>query len=228
MKLNDNDLRQLFLANIEENIPATRRECPSPKQLLRLFRVNKSGKEKTRIIDHITDCSHCAHEFDFILKSLRFERDLNQVVQNFIKKKKIRDVSPRFSWRLASLVSGLSLLCAIIIFIAIPNSFRSLKYRTATHSQISLFQPQQKAIPKSSLFFQWEDVQGFEYYIFELYDETLYQIWNSDKIFQNNYSLSKKISSQLITNKTYFWMVSAIFPNGRKMESQLKEILLIE
>ena len=228
MKLNDNDLRQIFLANIEENTPAMRKECPSPKQLLRLFRTKKSEKEKTLIIDHIMGCSHCTLEFEFILKALRFEGDMTEVVQKYNKTKLNRNLSPRFPWRSATLVSGVSLLCAIIIFIIVPNSYRSLKYRTSNFSQISLLRPQKQTIPKSSLFFQWEDVKESEYYIFELYDETLYQIWSSNKIFQNNYSLSKEVSSRLVANKTYFWMISAVFQNGRKTESQLKEIMLTE
>jgi len=228
MKLNNSDLRQIYLSNIKESIPKTRNECPSPKQLLRLFRGKKSEKEKTKIIDHITSCYHCAHEFEFILKALRYEEDMNQVVQKFIETKKIRALSPRFSWRLASLIAGVSLICVIITILIIPNSYKSLKYRASTLSQINLFQPQEKNIPKSSLFFQWENIKDTEYYTFELYDETLYQIWSSNKIFKNNFMLSKNIASRLEANKTYFWMISAFFPNGRKMESQLKEIFLIE
>ena len=228
MRLNNSDLRQIFLANSEENIPNTRKECPSPKQLLLLFRAKKSEKEKTRIIAHITSCYHCAHEFEFILKALRYEGDMNQVVQNFLETKKIKASPQRLSWRFVPLVVGISVLCVIITLLVIPNNYKSLKYRASALSQINLFLPQEKNIPKSSLFFQWEDVKDSEYYTFELYDDTLYQIWSSNKIFQNNYIVLKEISSRLEANKTYFWMISAFFPNGRKMESQLKEILLTE
>lgn len=228
MKLNNSDLRQIYLSNIKESIPKTRNECPSPKQLLRLFRGKKSEKEKTKIIDHITICYHCAHEFEFILKALRYEEDMNQVVQKFIETKKIKALSPGFSWRFVPFVAGISVICVIISVLIIQNSYKSVKYRASTLSQINLFQPQEKNIPKSSLFFQWENIKDSEYYTFELYDETLYQIWSSNKIFRNNFKLSKDIASRLEANKTYFWMISAFFPNGRKMESQLKEIFLIE
>jgi hypothetical protein len=228
MRLNNSDLRQIFLSNFEENIPNTRNECPSPKKLLRLFRAKKSEKEKTQIIDHITSCYHCTHEFEFILKALRYEGDMNQVAQNFLETKRKKASPQRLSWRYAPLVVGISVLCVIITISVIPNSYRHLKYRTSVRSQINLFLPHEKNIPKSSLFFQWEDVKDTEYYTFELYDDTLYQIWSSNKISQNNYILLKEISSRLEANKTYFWMVSAFFPSGRKMESQLKEIFLIE
>ena len=226
MRLNNPDLRQIFLSNIKESIPKTRKECPSPKQLLRLFRAKKSEKEKTRIIGHIISCYYCAHEFEFILKALRYERDMNQIVQNLLETKKIKVLSPRFSWRFAPFVAGISVICVIISVLIIPNSYKSVKYRASALSQINLLLPQAKSIPKSSLSFQWEQVRDSEYYTFELYDEPLYQIWSSNKIFRNNFILSNDIASRLEANKTYFWMISAFFPNGRKMESQLKEILL--
>ena len=68
MKLNNGDLRQIYLSNIKDCIPKTRNKCPSPQQLLRLFRGKTSEKKKTRIIDHITSCYHCAHDFEFIKK----------------------------------------------------------------------------------------------------------------------------------------------------------------
>ena len=228
MKLNNIDLRQIFLANIEVNIPSTRKECPSPKKLLRLFRAKKSEKEKTQIIDHITSCYHCTHEFELILKTLRYEEDMNQVVQNFLETKKRKAPVHRVSWRFVPLLAGISILCVIITVLVIPNRYKSLENRAFALPQVNLLLPQEKNTLKSSLFFQWEDVKDSEYYTLELYDETLYQIWTSNNIFENKYILSKEIFPRLETNKTYFWMISAFFPNGRKMESQLKEILLTE
>jgi len=196
MKLNNADLRQIFLSNIKECIPQTRKECPSPKQLLRLFRAKKSEKEKTRIIDHITSCYHCAHEFEFILKTLRYEGDVNQIVQKLFETKKIKALSHRFSWRFAPVVAGISVICVIISVLIITNSYKSVKYRASALSQINLVLPQERSIPKSSLSFQWEKVRDSEYYTFELYDETLYQIWSSNKIFNNNFELSKAIASR--------------------------------
>ena len=228
MKLNHSELRQIFLLNIKENTPKTRVECPSPKQMLRLFRGKISDKKKAEIIDHITSCSHCVHEFEFIIKALRFENDMRKAVQKSLRTKKTKPVSPRFSWKLAPLLTGLALICVMVITVTITESYKSQKFRTITPSQIRLFQPHEKTIHKSSLHFHWQNIKDFEYYTFELYDDTLYQIWNSGKLYKNSYILSEDISSRLETNKTYFWMISAFSPNGRKIESPLKEIFLIE
>jgi len=226
MRLNNNDLRQIFMSNINENTAITRKECPSPKEMLRLFRIKKLKKKKTRIIDHITNCYHCAHEFGFILKALRYEKEMNQVAEKLIATNNIKDDSPRLSWKLASAVAGISAVCIFITVLIISNAFDRPRFRGSALSTIDLILPQSKNILKSALSFRWEIVRDSEYYIFELYDETLYQIWRSDKIFENNYILPKNIVSSLEANKTYFWMISAIFPNGIKMESRLKEIFL--
>ena len=228
MKLNNKKLRQIFLSNINENIPCSRKECPSPKELLQLFRAKKSEKKKTRIIDHITNCSHCVHEFEFILRTLRYESDMNQVAKRFVETKKIKVLPSRFSWRFTSVLAGISVVCIFITVLIISSTYNTSKLRATALPQIDLISPIEKKIPKSSLFFQWDNVRDSEYYTFELYDETLYQIWRSYKIFKNNYTLSKDIISLLDTNKTYFWMISAFFPNGIKLESQLKEFLLTE
>jgi hypothetical protein len=209
-------------------MPTTRKECPTPKQLMRLFRTKKTEKEKTRLINHISACYYCASEFELILKALRYEGDIKQAVHKLIPTKKAEPKYFKISWRFASLISGVSLFCILTILIFISASQKSFKYRTPIRNQIGHLLPQKRIIPKSNMFFQWENVEDSEYYTFELYDVTLYQIWSSKKIFQNYYSLSKEISSRLTTNKTYFWMVSAYCQNGRKIESQLKEIQFTE
>jgi hypothetical protein len=228
MKLSDSDLRQLYLANIKDSIPKTRNECPTPKQLLRLFREKKSEKERTIIIDHIISCYHCAHEFEFIIRALRYEKEMNQVAQNFMKTKTVRTLPHKISWRWGALAAGISLICVFNAIFIIPTKYKSIRYRDSTLSQINLLQPQDNKLPESSIFFQWENIKDSEYYTLELYDETLYRIWSSEKIFKNTYLLSKDAISQLEKTKTYFWMISAFFSNGRKMESQLREIIFTE
>lgn len=228
MKLNNSNLRQIFISNLNKNIPNTRTECPSPKELLRLFRAKKSEKKKTKIIDHITNCYYCADEFEFILKALRFEKDMNQLAKKYIETKNKKVLNSRFSWRFASMVAGISILCISITAFIISNTYDNSKYRASTPSQIDLLFPEKIKVPKSSLSFQWENVKDSEYYAFELYDETLYQIWKSEKLFKTNLTLHQDVVSIFDVNKSYFWMVTAFFPNGRKIESQLKEILITE
>jgi hypothetical protein len=228
MKLNNSHIRQIFLANIKQRTPEGRKECLSPKQLLKLFRTKKSETKKTRIIDHITNCYYCANEFEFILRALRYEKTLNNVAENLIRSKRIKVPSTKLSWKTASAISGISAFFFLITIFIISNTHENSNHRTSTISQIAIVLPLAKNISESSLHFRWEEVRDSEYYTFELYDETLYQIWSSDKILRNNFKLPKETASRLEANKPYFWMISAFFPNGRKIESQLREIILTE
>ena len=228
MKLNNSHIRQIFLANIKKRTSEGRKECPSPKQLLKLFRIKKSEKKKTRIIDHISNCYYCANEFEFILRALQYEKTLNNVAENLIRSKRIKVPSTKFSWKTASAIAGISAVFSLITIFIISNTHENSNHRTSAIPQIAIVHPLEKNISESSLHFRWEEVQDSEYYTFELYDETLYQIWSSDKILSNNFKLPKETASRLEANKSYFWMISAFFPNGRKIESLLKEIILTE
>jgi hypothetical protein len=228
MKLNNNSLRQIFLSNINANIPKSRKQCPSPRKLLRVFRGKKSKKTKARLIDHISHCCHCAHEFGFILKAIRFERDMNQVAEKYMDAKKIKIFPSRLSWRFASNLVGFSIICISIGILMISGIYDDAKYRESAISGIRIIQLQEKRIARSSLSFRWERLGDPEYYVYELYDETLYQIWQSKKIFENNVILPQNIVSRLEKNKPYYWMITAFFSNGRNIESQLRDFFLIE
>jgi hypothetical protein len=226
MKLNNNDLREILLTNMKESILKTRKKCPSPNQLLLLFRAKRAEKKKTKIIDHITNCYHCAHEFGFILRALRYERTLNHTAEKLIQTK-TKMVSPsRFSWKTSYAIVGIFIVCVFITHFITSRTASNDNHRTPIHAQIALILPQEKSIPKSSLYFRWDNIEDSEYYTLELYDETLYQIWKSNKISDSNFELTEDTLSRMEVNKTYFWMVTAFFPNGRKIESQLKEIIL--
>lgn len=228
MKLNTNDLREIFMSNIRENIPITRKECPSPSEMLRFFRSKKLIKKKTRIIDHITKCNNCSCEFDFILKALRFEKNMNNVAEKMIASKSIESLPQRISWRFGFVTGVILILCTMTSVFIISRTRINSQYRALSQPQIALLLPQSTSIRKSDLTFEWENIKDSEYYIFELYDEALYQIWKSDRIFKNNFTMPENITSGLEADKAYFWMISAIFPNGTNLESRLNEFFLTD
>ena len=81
---------------------------------------------------------------------------------------------------------------------------------------------------KSLLKFRWVEIKDSDYYIVELYDETLLPIWRSEKIFNNEIDLPKQILDRLVKNKKYFWMLTAYFPDGKKIESRLEYFIPTE
>lgn len=228
MRLNINDLRQIFMSNIEENIPITRKRCPSPNELLHLLRSKKSKEKKTRIIDHIAKCNNCAHEFEFILKALRLEKEMKTVAEKVIEARSINRVLPRISWRFGPVVGLILIICTLTSVLIISRTRINSKFRSVAHPQITLQLPRTTSVKKIDLTFEWKNIEDSEYYIFELYDEALYQVWRSDRIYINSYTMPENIASSLEADKSYFWMISAIFQNGTNLESRLKEIFLID
>ena len=130
MRLTINDLRQIFISNIKEEMPVAEKGCPTPKEMLQLFRRKKIKKKKTKILDHITNCSHCVHEFEFILRILRYEKNMNNVAERMIATKNMKSVNKRLSWRLAPAVAGIFVVCVLIAALIISMVHNGPKYRT--------------------------------------------------------------------------------------------------
>jgi hypothetical protein len=237
MKLNIRDLREVYKAGIKDKIPQTRTSCPSPKKMLHIFRGNIRQKKKIKIVDHITNCYYCSQEFEFIVQALRYEKKMNKIAEELITKKVeehaskhkiINSSSPLLKWGYVTLIASCFLaLSMTAIFIVFPRIEKS-KYRGFSFDKVELVKPRKKIITKLTQAFEWKAVQGADYYVFELFDETLYPIWISDKIIINSIILPREISSRLEGNKSYYWMVTAFFQRGTKKESILKEFQLKE
>jgi len=244
MKIKHKDLQKLYKAYMMENIPQSRKNCLLPKEIINFFKSKLSEKQKIKIIDHMTNCYCCAQEFEFILQTLRDEKKLNEEIGKLlqskenitaIRKRAKRNISntgkmkkiffPILSWKYVLLLIG-----AIIIISALVT-FQNLgkrEYRGTNLTQVHLIEPINGKYSKSSLVFKWNEFKDSEYYILELFDETLFQIWKSNKIFKNHVILPTEIAKMLNENKIYFWMVTAFLTDGIKIESEIEEFTLTD
>jgi transposase-like protein len=244
MKIKNKDLIKLYKVHIMENIPHSRKSCPPSKEIISFFKSKTSEKQKSRIIDHITKCSSCAKEFEFMLQTRREEGKLIEGIDKLlqseeniaaIKKrggKKINYLNerrksffPRLSWKYAFMLAGVAII--ISTFLVFQNIGKR-EYRGPDYSQVRLIEPINGKYSKSLLVFKWNEFKNSEYYIIELFDEGLYQIWKSSKIYKNQATLPAEIAKRLNINKTHFWMVTAFLPDGRKIESEIEEFSLID
>jgi hypothetical protein len=242
MKIKNEDLIKLYKAHIMENIPHSRKSCPLPKEIMSFLRAKASEEQRSKIIDHITKCSSCAQEFEFILQTRRGERklvdEIGEFLQSkenmaFIKKragKKINHISekrklffPRFAWKYALVLAGVAII--ISTFLVFQNIGKR-EYRGPDLGQVGLIQPINGKYSKSLLVFKWSEFKDSEYYIIELFDESLFQIWKSNKISKNQATLPAEVAENLNTNKRYFWMVTAFLPDGQKIESEIEAFTL--
>lgn len=232
MKLNNTNLRELYQADIEDKIPLTRKFCPYPKELLLLFRLKKSEEKKTKIVDHITGCYYCSKEFEFVVEALRCEKKMKQIAEELISKRAknpilkssmFKFLTSRFKWGYASLIACALLAFSLTVIFVVSTKFENNKYRGLTQNQVKLTKSKKRSLTKSTLTFEWEYVKEADYYVFEIYNETLYPIWTSNKITKNNIFLPSEASLKLEDSKTYYWMVTAFLQNGIKKESSLTE-----
>lgn len=245
MKINNKDLKDLYKAYIMENAPLSRKNCPQTKEIINLFRSKLSEKQKSKTIDHITNCYFCSQEFEFILQTLRQEKKLRDEIRRLLlskkeaplnkqgSEKKINDLRkklipffPRLSWKYASLFMGITVIISVLFALIIFYTHEKKDFRGQYLTPIKLIEPVKGKYQKSLLEFRWEEIKGVEYYILELFDETLLPIWKSKKIFNSHIVLPKKTGDSLAENKLYFWMLTAYFPDGRKIESRIENFVL--
>jgi hypothetical protein len=237
MNINNNDLRILYQSNIKDNVPNSRSDCPSPREILQFFRSEQSGHNHIKIIDHITKCYYCTQDFGIILDTLRFERKMNHLVQKcFVvrrekSKKKFypyRLLPSYFSWKSTVVISALIIFFALSTFLIISLKFKRYPFRSLNQNQIKIIAPIKKISPKNLVAFRWESIEHSEYYKIEIFDETLYPIWISNKIYVNNATFPLEIAPLLKKNRVIYWMVIAFYSNGTKKESSLQEFSVKE
>lgn len=232
MKINHEDLKRIYKDFVNEKVPKSRKNCPTPEEIVNFFRSKVSDKQKTKIIDHISHYSYCAQEFEFTFQTSRGEKKLIEEIGNVLQAERAVSIpktrrkifSPLLSWKYAAQIIGaVIIISAFIVFLNLEKR----EYRGTHLSQVEVIGPSDGRYSRASLLFKWNEFKDSEYYILELFNETLYPVWKSDKIYENQANLPDKIAKGLKEDKTYFWMITAFLSTGRKIESRLEKFKLI-
>jgi len=244
MKIKHNDLQKLYKAYLVDRVPQSRKNCPHPKEIINFFNSRLNENKISRLIDHITNCFYCAQEFEFIIQTLREQEKLSEQIGNLLRSENFRMKTekrikenvlssatkkrfffPVLPWKyiLPFLVAAI-IISALILF----QATEKIEYRDESIPQINLIEPVNGKYFKSSSLFKWTEIKNSSYYILEIFDETLYPVWESNKISKNYSILPEEALKKLSKNKTYFWMVTAYLSNGRKIESILEEFIPVD
>jgi hypothetical protein len=238
MKINEADLKALFRSSIQGKTPQSRSGCPSIETISRLFLESASESEKAKVVDHITTCSLCHEEFELFLNISREERRLLEGLEESLQPKKkyvgrIRDVfrksGLRLPWKYVS-VPLLAALSLMIVYFAARSFITKSEpeERGRLLGPIRLISPEHDVVNHAPLVFKWEELKPADYAIIEIFDESLLLIWKSQKIHDHLYELPLDAKEKIKKDKHYFWMVTAIMPDGSKIESSLKEFVIRE
>ena len=242
MKIRLDELRERYISSITDRTSVNREDCPLPEEINDCVRGSASKRKKDRLVEHITHCSFCLEEFRFVLEAQRQETELTKGIERryglpsfrirkikeksaeaFHLRKKILPFSIKKPWLTAALT-------AVVLLIAAGTFYFSLNwrqsFRTPDQQIIKPIHPINKTVIKTSLLFRWKKQEGTEYYIFELFDETLFPLWKSPKILKNSIQLPPPVADKLVPGSTCFWFVTGFSTQGQKTESPLAPFII--
>ncbi|MFC2165225.1 hypothetical protein ACFLT2_09545 [Acidobacteriota bacterium] len=227
MKIDNEEIEKLYKAYIAEKTPQKRDDCPSPESIFSLFQPNTAEDIRNETLTHVLECSHCIKDFQFILSTQREEMKffsdievaLKPAKKELKKRKESKSFLLRLSWKYAVFLFG----AAIVVVLFVLNIPDKNVYRGTNHKSIRLISPLDQHDLKSSLSFEWETVENSDYFILEIFDESLYPIWKSDKIRGNRLKLPSHILAKFDVSSVYYWTVTAFMPNDRILESKLQK-----
>jgi hypothetical protein len=235
MKIDNKGLQRIYQAYVAGKDRESREACPSPDSLRRSFDPTSTRDEKDAIVDHLSQCSSCAQEFDFLRQLLDRERELAEKLDDirgsrhggrFILRKVVSAVFPRFEKRYATVF--LLVIGMIAGVLMLRHGLGRNDGRGKTPPPLELIQPLGRVPPASPLIFKWEPLPAPAAYVIELYDEALNQIWEGPKIMVGTSALPASAMGRLARNKTYYWAVTAYDQNGNKRESELRSFFLTD
>lgn len=227
MKIDNDGLKAAYRDYVRSQSPASREGCPSPEQLIQMIRGGGAEDEKTRTVDHLSHCGECAREFDFLLETVRAESAMIKALDCREMRGSTDRHRPfyfRFSWGLASLLVGVFAAGFLIWRLAISPP--SDTYRASPVTRMELIQPGQAQANPSTLVFRWKPVRGAEYYVVEVFDEALAPLWKSGQVSQDRAVPPGGLKEKLTSGRTYFWLVTAHFPERETLASTLRAFSL--
>jgi hypothetical protein len=244
MKITHNDLKMAYKSHIQRCVPLSRKECPSAEAILQILEKPVSAKKKGKVIDHIVKCAYCLLKFELLLNLIRDENEIANEISMLLKEESRWTKSPwrrpkvlvkvpglftqRHSpWRLAA-VSMVLLIIAGLFLISIRPILKPTldEERGKMRDQVRLLSPTRGQTQELPLVFRWQKVKGAEHYQLEIFDGSLRLLWRSSQMTDYSYELPLDVVEKVEENKIYFWMITALFPDGMKKESPLERFIL--
>jgi hypothetical protein len=225
MNINLNDLRTLYKSFLESRPFDRYRRCPSWKDILATFNNRISGRRRSRIISHISNCPTCARESKWLIETVVliqiFEKELCAFMRK--RKKKYFGFSIPLGHAAATIFGLFALSISIWILIggSLPSFSTSSRLSTEITSNWHTIEPVGKLSFKSSITFNWIYKGKASNYILEIYDDTLASIWTSPPLITSSFCLSSDTFDIFIRGNCYFWLVVARNSEGTISDSDL-------
>jgi hypothetical protein len=231
MKIECDDLKKLYLGYIDSKVPGNRNNCPSPMALFNSFKSSTFLRNKKKIVDHISDCSFCREEFDLLLELQRYHAYSITLISESSStasptyKREAANIGRPIIWKYAYFLFGLALsITAYYQFVQKNNLTEAM--RTSEPGIVLIAPAHVHTFPKP-LIFRWQEQSGSQYYILELFDNSLLPVWTSQKILDVQIQLPAEVASRLRSGNYYFWMITTFFGTQKISESELIRFLVL-
>jgi hypothetical protein len=222
MKTDHPNLGKIYRSYISTRSPLDRKKCPPPLDIARSFEPSAPARMKKRIVDHISVCPMCREEFMMLLEHRRSgEEEVADPAES--RPKRNYEAKKRYfnlvAWQGAIVLAGLTLV--ISSFFLIRQISETSQTRQADRVAISLITPEYGRSLASPYDFRWKGKTGDDYYVMELFDETLMPIWTSEMIGSSRFRLPREVATGLRPGQTYYWMITSYVLGSVSGESQL-------
>jgi len=228
MKTNDRELKRAYREFIQNTSATRTKDCPAPEEIWSLFAGRRSRKRKGRMMDHITTCSSCFREFEAFLEISRAEGNLIDELQSRFRSR-LRKVPGPMAWRYATaFLIVIAIVAAAMLSTKWLGPTKRPEERGRLSGQLRLLAPGQEPALRAPLLFRWEGAARSEYYIVEIFADSLLPFWKSAQLTGTSYELPSPVKEKMERGKSYFWMLTAFSQGGTKTESSLEEFKLID
>jgi hypothetical protein len=225
MKIDHDTLRKSYRGYAALRRPPDRKKCPTPAAIAGSFEPSYSIRKKKRIIDHISACAGCQDEFMMFLQLKRSETtegcatDPVAIEDGHSGRYKTRALGRLPLWQYACVLFGMCL--AVYSYVLLSQQADSSGSRQTRERDIILISPKADRTISSSILFRWRQNSAAEYYIVELFDEQLLPVWISDIVRAPEMRLPPNVSSRLLPDRPYYWMVTGFAQDSKIGESHL-------
>jgi hypothetical protein len=187
------------------------------------FSSTTTLQNKKNIIDHITACSYCREEFELLLELKKWQ--LASGASSPDKLGAVRFGRP-FMWRYACFLFGLVLMLSA--YYLNVKQFVFIEGTRTSEQRILLIAPTQVHTFPKQLIFRWQEESDSQYYILDLFDNSLLPVWTSQQILDVQIQLPGEILSRLKSGNYYFWMITAFSSTHKISESELRRFLVLD
>jgi len=225
------EIKRAFQEAVGARAPSSRERCLSPEEIYASLAPRASRRSKASVADHISRCRSCFETFQMLLPLFRQkEKTVGEICRLFGPASE----KPRSRPKLKALLFAAPAFFAVALALVLtldhrPSSteIRNRKERSASAGALTLLSPTGgKICARSALGFVWRPHREADYYLVELFDESLSLVWQSPFLFEPSIVPPPGVVRLLRPGEKYFWMVTSWNSRGEKTESPLEHFTL--